>query len=87
MKIELSHKKTPTGIHEFGIEFIASQNENYVRWVWYYLGAYLGPDFNVVKKKHLIIPYQVGKVVKKYRFVNNASRQAKTLSKAILKLI
>ena len=66
--------------HQFGI-FVDDPfgRENYVRWVYYYLGVNLGPNGIT------FYPYRLdsGKVINKYKFCNDAERQAKYIVKAI----
>jgi len=82
MTIELSYRYSKLDkTHCFGLVFNATENyETYIRWVWYYLGQQL-----VKKPRNVrIYPFNYnGKVLKNYKFCNDAQRQAVLLSNAI----
>ena len=83
--IELSYRYSNLDkSHCFGIVFVSQQSycEIYIRWVWYYLGKEL-----ISKPKDVIIyPFNYeSKVIKKYKYCNDAKRQAVLLANAIKK--
>ena len=85
LSIELSYRYSHLDkTHCFGIVF-NNQNtmcEVYLRWVWFHLGQQL-----IDKPKDVTIyPFNYeSKVIKKYKYCNDAKRQAVLLANAIKK--
>lgn len=70
---------------KFGLVFVDDSNfDIYTRWVFFYLGRELSKMTNEPR----IYPFKIrdGRVVKKYKFLNNAQRQGKLLANRIIKL-
>ena len=67
--------------NKFGIVLNSSEGfKDYDRWIYFYLGEY----FAGTKPK--IYPFKVGKIVKEYKYCNDAKRQAKLIFNAIQKI-
>lgn len=86
MTIELSYRYSDLDkTFCFGLVFNDHQNsENYIRWVWFYLGQELikAPD------NFRLHPYNYdSKVLKNYKYLNDAKRQAIVLAKAMKRKI
>lgn len=86
MTIELSYRYSALDkSHCFGLVFNDSDlYETYIRWVWFYLGQHLinRPD------DLRLYPYNYqGKIIKDYKFCNDAKRQALLLGNAIKKIM
>lgn len=78
IKIELYHEYSKIDeCHYFGIvtenisntEFI----KNYIQWIWYYIGY---NSAKIKSKKIKLLPYKSGKLLKKYKFCNDAEYQS-----------
>ena len=87
MTINLSYKYSDLDKqHQFGLDFTNFHfGETYIRWVWYYFGQEM-----INKKGNVIIyPYiaSKSKIYKRYKYCNDAKRQAALLRRAILKKI
>ena len=86
MNVEIYHQHSKLDSeHQFGIEIIDENNscETYINWVWFYLGVFMGKD------KPTIYPYKPWnwtKKPKKYKYLNNAERQAKLIADHIKRL-
>jgi len=79
MKIELSYKYSELDKqHQFGL-VIDGVQENYSRWVYFYLGKHLGI------KEPSIFPYKVGEVLYDYKYLNNAEKQGSLIANKIVK--
>lgn len=79
MRIEISYNYSKLdSCHQFGIEFFnidSSFYQQYSRWIYYYLGALIEDG-----KGYRIHPYNINhKGIKKYKYCNDARRQAKTI--------
>jgi hypothetical protein len=86
MIIELTYKYSELDKDkQFGIVFhnVYPPQENYVRWVYYYLGLMIG------EKKPSIYPFAMrgAKIKKEYKYCADAERQAKLLTNCINKLL
>lgn len=85
MTFELSYRYSHLdNEHQFGIVVNNNTDEVYVRWIFFHLGAF--------KKLHeiTIYPFSLvkdfkGKVLREYKFCNDAERQAKMIAKRIIK--
>jgi len=90
MEIELTYRFSELDKeHQFGIVILNQRDftENYFRWMWFYMGVYLG------EKRPAIYPYSIGKEtyfkgknLKKYKYCNDANRQAKLLCRRIISI-
>lgn len=89
MEIELTYKLSHLDNEkQFGIKIINERevHQVYIRWVFYYLGVYLG-----IKDKFRLYPFSLksdvfkGKVLYQYKYCNDAQRQAKMIVKKIIK--
>lgn len=84
MIVELTYSYSKLDkVHQFGIEF-KDENpymQNYIRWVFYYLGAFYGEN------RPSIYPFSLNNVkpFKKYKFCNDSKRQARLVVNAINK--
>lgn len=89
MKFELSYKYSELDKEpQFGLLIEANAGyENYVRWVWYYLGAHIGTN-----RQFELYPYSLHsfnydaikpKTIKDYKYQNDAKRQAMLIHNAI----
>jgi hypothetical protein len=86
MTVELSYRYSGLDkTHCFGLVFNATAGyEIYIRWVWYYLGQQLIKEPGNLR----LYPYnENGKALKKYKYCNDAKRQAILLGNAIKKTI
>lgn len=65
----------------FGVVFNDAEGEEiYIRWLWYYLGQ----ELMCVPDNFRLYPYNLGgKILKNYKYCNNAKRQASLLADAI----
>lgn len=82
MTIELSYRYSELdNAYCFGIFFNYPENyETYVRWIWYYLGQ----ELIKVPKNFRLYPFRSNnKVLKNYKHLNDAKRQAVILANAI----
>lgn len=73
MKVRLTYKYSELDKeHQFGLTFTEYSEvyEMYVRWIYFHLGRLLGND------KITIYQFDSGKVVKEYKYCNDAERQA-----------
>lgn len=80
MTVEISYKYSDLDKEpQFGLVFKDTFHcEDYIRWVWFYLGGLLD------RKGYTIYPYHFSsKIIKKYKYCNNAKRQAMLISNAI----
>lgn len=86
MEVIVSYKySTLDNEPQFGLEF-TEDNENlkiYIRWVYYYLGVHLG----IAKFPIYSFTIRDGKVIKRYKFCNDAKRQAKLIANIIHKTL
>jgi len=79
MKIELSYKHSKLDkTQQFGL-VINGINEDYARWVFFYLGKYLGV------KEPSIFPYKIGEILYDYKHLNDAERQGLLIANKIVK--
>lgn len=82
IKIELYHEYSKTEkCHEFGL---VTENlegscfmKHYIQWIWFYLAL------NLKYKEIKLFPYPVGKLVKSYKFFNDATQQSEMIAKRI----
>lgn len=87
MTIELTYRYSDLDKrHEFGL-ITEGDNEICIRWIWYYLGVYLGADC-----KYKLYPFSMvdafgGKVLKSYKYSHSADQQAKLIANRINKII
>jgi len=82
MTIELSYRYSELDkIFCFGLVFNDHQNsETYIRWVWFYLGQ----ELIKVPNNFRLYPYNYdSKVLKNYKYLNDAKRQAIVLANAM----
>ena len=71
MKIELSYQYCDLDKQQqFGI--VPESHQVYINWIWFYMGVLLR-EYPAV----MLYPFRVGKVIKKYKYANDAERQAK----------
>jgi len=91
MEIEVSYRYSKLDNEkQFGIKILDEReiHQVYIRWVYYYLGAFLG-----IKSGIRIYPFSLkddvfkGKVLKKYKYCNDAKRQAKLIFNKIIKTL
>jgi hypothetical protein len=90
MEIELTYRYSELDQRkEFGLIFITDKNyyETYIRWVYYYLGVYLGERKFPLFQFSLMNHYLKGVKTKKYKYCNNAKLQAKIITNAINKYL
>lgn len=86
IKIELYHEYSNTDqCHYFGLvtENLANTQfvKNYIQWIWFHLGS-------ESKNKDLkILPYSCGKLIYKYKYSNDAKKQAQKLLNRINKFL
>jgi hypothetical protein len=82
MTIKLTYLKTGVDkVPQFGITFKEDDNyKAYIRWVYFYLGIYLGRK----NSTYFLYPFDLnGRVLKEYKFCNDAERQAKLIANKI----
>ncbi len=77
MKIELSYQYSELDKnHQFGLVLEDEYYQPYFRWVYFYLGKYLSDNVR-------LYPFNVGKVLKNYKWCNDAEKQAKLIANKI----
>ena len=84
MKIELSYNySTLYERHEFGL-ISEGVEEQYYRWVWYYLGSIFGND-----KRLYLRPWETSfsKIIGKYKAYVSSEKQAQLIANKINKII
>ena len=84
MKIELSYVYSNLDKRqEFGL-VTQGYNETYIRWIWYYLGVFLGDNY-----KFKLYPFSMastmwkGRVLKSYKYHTHAKKQALLIANKI----
>ena len=82
MTIQLTYKYSDLDEeNQFGLQFFDIEHcETYIRWVYFYLGHFMGGEYI------RLYPFASGKVVKNYKFCNDAKRQATLIFNAIKKI-
>jgi hypothetical protein len=79
IKIELSYQYSDLDKEkQYGI-VIEGLNEDYSRWIFYFLGCRFGQRIN-------LYPFKIGKTVKDYKYCSDAERQANLIANKIIKL-
>lgn len=84
MKIELSYKYSELdNRNEYGLVLEGENYEMYFRWVYFYIGMFLN-------KKVTLYPFTLkkhkGRLLKSYKFLNDAERQARLIANRIIKI-
>jgi hypothetical protein len=79
MKIELSYEYSELDKEpQFGL-VIESVQEDYARWIYFYLGRHLGI------KEPAIFTYKIGEVLYDYKYLNDAEKQGLLIANKIVK--
>ena len=93
MKIELSYiyYSLVDTQHQFGLVTEVEDpyhDEDYIRWVWYHLGAILGSHTQFILHP-LSVKYlgDKGKILRSYMDCNDAEKQARQIANKIFKTI
>lgn len=87
MVIELSYRYSDLDKRqEFGL-VTEGHNETYIRWLWFFLGTYLGPYSGFQLYPFSQTGAWKGRVLKSYKYHTDARKQALLIANRIHKIV